>query len=520
MIYNNKGELDKALEYYEKALKIRLASIGENHPDTANSYQNIGVVYNDKGELSKALEQYEKALKIRLASLGENHPDTASSYNNIGVVYSDKVELDKALECHEKALKIRLASIGENHPDTASSYNNIGVVYYNQSRRKDAMACFEKAFEIVVKTSSGITSPDCERYHDNLAGSTFFVNHENSNINIKIQKAEIENFKLLSKITIELSKNVNIIIGENSSGKTSLLQAITLGLLRKSDLLDHENCVTKNKNEANIKLTIDKYTKVVKIEKGDREVVSNKVLTPFVLAYGSNIFNGDTSAKNIDEYIENIKNKTMTKGFTGSIFASFSTEFYNPKTILNALWADENTKDIAQTVADIINRFIENNGLKIENEKGKFYFKHNGQHLFKLDELSEGYRNSVVLLGDILFKVFGIGKTPKSVDGIILIDEFDRHLHPRLQTSLVNKLSNEFPNIQFILTTHNPMAILDRKPDEITVIYEEDGIVKTKKDIGTKHIDVGTALLKYFGVDSLVGESMQRDIGRFTERKL
>jgi len=282
----------------------------------------------------------------------------------------------------------------------------------------------------------------------------------------------------------------------------------------------HGNCITKNKNEANIKLTIDKYTKVVKIEKGEREVVSNKVLTPFVLAYGSNIFNGDTSAKNIDDYIENIKNKTMTKGFTGSIFESFSTEFYNPKTILNALWADENTKDIAQTVADIINRFIEDNGLKIENEKGKFYFKHNGQHLFKLDELSEGYRNSVVLLGDILFKVFGIGKTPKSVDGIILIDEFDRHLHPRLQMSLVNKLSDEFPNIQFILTTHNPMAILDRKPDEITVIYEEDGIVKTKKDIGTKHIDVGTALLKYFGVDSLVGESMQRDIGRFTELKL
>ena len=56
-IYKPKG---KALEYCEKSLAIRIQTLGENHPDVARSYNNIGLTYINKGDCNKALEYYEK----------------------------------------------------------------------------------------------------------------------------------------------------------------------------------------------------------------------------------------------------------------------------------------------------------------------------------------------------------------------------------------------------------------------------------------------------------------------------
>ena len=68
----------------------------------------MDIVFNDKWEFDKSLEYHNKFLTIKLKSLGENHPDVASSYNNIANVYSDQGELDKALEYHNKSLTIKL----------------------------------------------------------------------------------------------------------------------------------------------------------------------------------------------------------------------------------------------------------------------------------------------------------------------------------------------------------------------------------------------------------------------------
>ena len=52
---------------------------------------------------------------------GQDHPDTATSYNNIGDVHICLGEYDKALKFHYKALTIREKTIGLEHPSTAGS---------------------------------------------------------------------------------------------------------------------------------------------------------------------------------------------------------------------------------------------------------------------------------------------------------------------------------------------------------------------------------------------------------------
>jgi hypothetical protein len=51
---------------YLKCLKIRKLTIGENNPETAITYNNIGSVYNNQGEYKKALENYFKCLEIQI----------------------------------------------------------------------------------------------------------------------------------------------------------------------------------------------------------------------------------------------------------------------------------------------------------------------------------------------------------------------------------------------------------------------------------------------------------------------
>jgi len=58
----------------------------ENHPDVASSYNGLGLVYHRKGDYEKAISFYNKALYIRSNVFGEKHPDVASSYLNLALV--------------------------------------------------------------------------------------------------------------------------------------------------------------------------------------------------------------------------------------------------------------------------------------------------------------------------------------------------------------------------------------------------------------------------------------------------
>lgn len=145
--YYSKGDYDKALEYYEKALKIDLKIYGtEEHLDIATYYGNIGGVYYSKGDYKKALKYYKKALKIYGT---EEHPGIATNYSNIGVVYYSKGDYDRALEYYEKAVDIDLKVYEtEEHPNIATRYSNIGGVYDSKGDYEKALKYHEKALKI------------------------------------------------------------------------------------------------------------------------------------------------------------------------------------------------------------------------------------------------------------------------------------------------------------------------------------------------------------------------------------
>lgn len=68
--------------------------------------------------------------------------------------------------------------------------------------------------------------------------------------------------------------------------------------------------------------------------------------------------------------------------------------------------------------------------------------------------------------------------TPKGeIEGIILIDELEQHIHPSLQTRMLNEISNLFPNVQILATTHSPLIALGAQPEELVVLKRDGKLV-------------------------------------------
>jgi len=142
IVNRTKGELDRALKYHEKALKLD-EELGRKEGMAAD-LGDMGIVYSTKGELDKALEHYEEALKLN-EELGRKE-GIANLLGNIGNVYRTKGELDKALEYYEEALKLHEGL--RRKEGMAIALGNIGNVYQIKGELDKALEYYEEALKL------------------------------------------------------------------------------------------------------------------------------------------------------------------------------------------------------------------------------------------------------------------------------------------------------------------------------------------------------------------------------------
>ena len=114
-----------ARKSYERALRIDEASFGPDHPNVANSVNNLGSVLHDLGDLATARQCFERGLRIAEATLGPDHLSVATLVNNLGNVLQNLGDLAGAREYYERSLRIDETSFGPDHPEVATDVNNL-----------------------------------------------------------------------------------------------------------------------------------------------------------------------------------------------------------------------------------------------------------------------------------------------------------------------------------------------------------------------------------------------------------
>jgi tetratricopeptide (TPR) repeat protein len=167
-VLNSMGETEKALEKYQKALSLLEKALLDVPAATAKILHNVANIYHIQRVYDKAIEHYQKSLDIKENELEKDHMGIAKTYSNIACVYTDKGDHDKALVLHEKSLNIVENMLGKETPNSALIYNNIACVYFNQKAYDKSLENHEKALEI-KKKAFGEKHPDTAVTYFNIA---------------------------------------------------------------------------------------------------------------------------------------------------------------------------------------------------------------------------------------------------------------------------------------------------------------------------------------------------------------
>ena len=141
-------------------------------------------------------------------------------------------------------------------------------------------------------------------------------------------------------------------------------------------------------------------------------------------------------------------------------------------------------------------------------ESHRFAMKVGGEEL-KLPAvwLSQGYQAVISLVADIIGNVWleaGEEIALEDMEGIVLVDELDLHLHPTWQTNVVAGLKATFPRMQFIVTTHSPLVLAGCRADEVWMLEqdEQSGDVTARPSATEPMLLTGSELNRdFFGVE-------------------
>lgn len=94
----------------------------------------------------------------------------------------------------------------------------------------------------------------------------------------------------------------------------------------------------------------------------------------------------------------------------------------------------------------------------------------------RFDELGFGYQTTLTWLTDFckrMFELYPDAENPLHEEAVVLVDEIDLHLHPKWQRDLVPTLSKIFPNVQFIVTTHSPHVLQSMEDVNLYVLRRD-----------------------------------------------
>ncbi|CAF1435592.1 unnamed protein product, partial [Rotaria sordida] len=238
---------DKALEFTNKSLEIRLEILPEDHVAIGFCYQDIGTAYENKSMFDEAIKHYKEAIEIYEQHLFDEEEyqfnvrevyglchsniagiytkqggyDSAFNFKMIALTIDKKTchltekekeaqcyydlgytlvasSPDKALEFSKKSLEIRLEILPEDHATIGFCHHDIGVAYYNKSMFDEAIKHYKEAIEIYEKHLF-----DEEEYqfnvrevyglcHSNIAGIYTKQDDYDSTFNFKMKALSID----------------------------------------------------------------------------------------------------------------------------------------------------------------------------------------------------------------------------------------------------------------------------------------------------------------------------------------
>lgn len=337
---------------------------------------------------------------------------------------------------------------------------------------------------------------------------------------MRIDSLRMVNFRGFADKTITLEPGINVLIGANGAGKTSVLEALRVAIsayfLGLEDVASHhikpqdirqrptlgedvfvrqypvEVTATGVVNETQVswRRTLKKKSSrtdrtgaaklkdlAAKMDKDMRDLVP--VVFP-VLAYypAGRLWIPEVASKGTA-----LGPQERYKGYTSCIEGAVNirrfTELWKRRTLIESQEGQKLPTSEAIEAA-ILQSVPEGEHIEFNYQFGELLLTL-GAEKHRLSLLSEGYRSTISLFADLATRMATLNphlgeRAVLDTPGVVLIDEVDLHLHPAWQRKILGDLRRAFPKVQFVVAAHAPQVLVGAGPGEIQVLRRgEDG---------------------------------------------
>lgn len=122
-------------------------------------------------------------------------------------------------------------------------------------------------------------------------------------------------------------------------------------------------------------------------------------------------------------------------------------------------------------IRSVFREIFEDESLELIYDRDNYEFKFKTQNRVEFDfnTLSDGFSSILGIIAEIIIRMERKSSKIYKLNGLVLIDELETHLHISLQRKVLRILTTLFPNLQFIVTTHSPFIL---NSIENAVVYD------------------------------------------------
>ena len=292
--------------------------------------------------------------------------------------------------------------------------------------------------------------------------------------------------------------NVNLLLGDNGSGKSTVLQAIVLAALGpagpdaklpllnfvrfrqsakasaappndaeiQASFLLHPQDGAKGK-QVDSRLRFARKGELERLEflwrEGDFDrrawdrVFESENDAFFCVAYGATrrVDTGDSSPMIRGGKTPFLRGQRLQSIFQDS-FALFPLSYWLPELQSSDL-------ERYEQVVQLLNRMLGPGNFRFTGEmrEREYLFERGGVGV-PFRSLSDGYRSFIAWVADLLYHVcYGCPSDKRLTEssGVVLVDEIDLHLHPKWQMHAIRTVAQALPRMQFVFTSHSPLIV-------------------------------------------------------------
>lgn len=372
---------------------------------------------------------------------------------------------------------------------------------------------------------------------------------------LRLDRLSLMNFRCFAQCEVEFHNNLTVLVAENGSGKTALLDAAGAALsvfvntlyapekvrrIERSDVrlapgqerrmspclpTEYEAQAIVQGQAVTWKSAVRTYGDKVRPSTRNLEAMkaaaklfaSDKAVLPLIAFYGTGRLWSDqrqteyrrSSVTNVGErvagYADCLSSSSSFKGisawFEHRAQQTASPAFRESLPVNLAMIAG------VKQAADIVLEPTGWRNLDWDHELHALTAEHETQGRLPLSMLSDGVRTMLALVADVARRCASLNpqlsdQAATETPGVLIVDEVDMHLHPRWQQQVLGLLQSAFPALQIIVSTHSPHVLSTVEKSSIRVLHIENGdaVIETPL-IQTRGVESADVLATVMDVD-------------------